>query len=495
MLLILPKSVLLNAFLTGLTLLPDAAVAQLRILSPPALATALPGGQGKVEASTATFGAPFFGDRVIGRLLWTESKGGNYCSAEDYDVPARRFSESGAFLSSGGGSASETSGALIDVIVVRRGGCPFTKKVQIAQDKGAHAVIIVDKEDSPLTQADMPRIIVADDGNGVGVHIPSILVPKDEGARLIAAISEAPVVVELKWNIPTDHVVQMDLWMSSGSQESMQFLKEFSTQRKALNRVVRFRPHYSVFSMPSPDSKLCLDDAGQYCAEDPDAEGPVTGREVLLEDVRQLCVHDMTKQPRTTVMELQAGKPLVEFAQTYWEYVEAFVSRCPLNGTETRSRFGTPCAEKVLAEVGMDVDAVRQCVVRTQETKLNSEKRNVAWSPRALRINGWRYTGMMNADLVTRAVCSGFLQQPSECQEILAPRDPFAKYTGVPDADFEAVSLHTFIIVLSLVIIISCLLVLLYKRSFKNQVHRAIREEVMLEVQQQMSYTKMHADL
>lgn len=32
-----------------------------------------------------------------------------------------------------------------------------------------------------------------------------------------------------------------------------------------------------------------------------------------------------------------------------------------------------------------------------------------AWSPRAIRINGWRYSGMLEADLVVRAVCSGFI--------------------------------------------------------------------------------------
>ena len=35
--------------------------------------------------------------------------------------------------------------------------------------------------------------------------------------------------------------------------------------------------------------------------------------------------------------------------------------------------------------------------------------RTQAWSPRAIRINGWRYSGMLEADLVARAVCSGFI--------------------------------------------------------------------------------------
>ena len=43
----------------------------------------------------------------------------------------------------------------------------------MAQAKGAHAVIIVDREDSPLTAEKLADIIVADDGFGSNVYIPS----------------------------------------------------------------------------------------------------------------------------------------------------------------------------------------------------------------------------------------------------------------------------------------------------------------------------------
>merc|ERR1712190_55207 len=150
----------------------------------------------------------------------------------------------------------------------------------------------------------------------------------EDGARLIEAAKRTPVVSELKWDIPTNHVVEMDLWMSSGSQASMKFPKDFSSRRKAMNQVVKFTPHYQVFSMPSTDPAiyrdLCSDTTGKYCTEDPDGSGPITGKEVLEEDVRQLCIHEMTKVPRTSLADLQAGKTMVEFAAQYWAYVEMF---------------------------------------------------------------------------------------------------------------------------------------------------------------------------
>merc|ERR1719198_779555 len=81
-----------------------------------------------------------------------------------------------------------------------------------------------------------------------------------------------------------------------------------------------------------------------------------------------------------------------------------------------------------MASLGIDKDIIRKCVSEEGMDKLDYELRNKAWSPRALRVNGWRYKGMLDADLVTRAVCSGFVTKPPECETLLRPRDPTVKY-------------------------------------------------------------------
>jgi len=48
------------------------------------------------------------------------------------------------------------------------------------------------------------------------------LVAQGTGARA----RQVQVVVELAWDLPTDQVVTMDMWMSSASIESNKFLKE-----------------------------------------------------------------------------------------------------------------------------------------------------------------------------------------------------------------------------------------------------------------------------
>lgn len=476
----------LVAYVAGLA---GRVSAQIRVIAPQSLIQELSETRGQIEGSTATFGAPFYGDRVLGRLVYGPPKKNAHCDTDDYEVPKPHETKSSTY------SFKEVD--LINIVMVRRGHCSFTTKVKVAREKGAHAVIIVDKADSTLTTADMKRIIVADDGYGDTIHIPSILIAKDEGNKLIAAVQQNPsVVVELKWSVPTNHIVDMDVWMSSASMESMKFMHKFAPKRRVLNEVMRFHPHYAVFSMPKDDPhvyhELCSDETASYCAEDPDGSGLITGKMVLDEDVRQLCIHEETKLERMS-RPLQPGKTYpIEYAEKYWEYVQEFLPNCPLDAENAEDRFGPACAERLMARLGIDVDRVQKCMRETSEKKLKNERENPAWSPRAVRINGWRYSGILEADLVTRAICAGFVTPPVECETLIRPRDPTKIYTGEPVQ--SGVGWFTFFGVLAVTACLTCVAMLLYKRHLKKDVRTVLREEVMLEVQAQMGeYSKLQS--
>merc|ERR1712113_323006 len=124
----------------------------------------------------------------------------------------------------------------------------------------------------------------------------------------------------------------------------------------------------------------------------------------------------------------------------------------------------------------------------TMLKKLDYERKNPAWSPRALRINGWRYSGILDADLVTRAICSGFTVQPAECKDVISPRSPFVAY-GAPQA-YYGVTFGTFIRLGGVVALTSTCL-WFYNRHMRKEMRANLREEVMLEVQAQMGqYSK-----
>jgi len=102
-----------------LHLLSIHAAAQIRVLSPKWVAETFPQALGKIEGSTATFGAPFYGDSVLGKLVWAESaEGTHHCRDEDYDVPQDLA------VSSMNGEGNHRQ--LITILIVRRGDCAFT---------------------------------------------------------------------------------------------------------------------------------------------------------------------------------------------------------------------------------------------------------------------------------------------------------------------------------------------------------------------------------
>jgi len=273
--------------------------------------------------------------------------------------------------------------------------------------------------------------------------------------------------------------------MSSASQESNRFLQEFAPTRKRLMNALHFIPHYHVFAMAETNDyhELCSDTSAKYCAEDPDGPASVTGKMVLDEDVRQLCIHELHKK-ETTVDQLIGmlnGTQSPFYSAEYWNYVMKFLTECPVDGKTPEKRFGEQCATRVMKSVSIDPAKVAACVSSTYEEKLSKERANTAWSPRAVRINGWRYNGQVDADLVNRAICAGFVKLPMGCKDLPEPVSIQKRVAEVRREEKKT------LIPLSLaVVIIAGVAMVCYRRSLTKHIHSALREEVMLEVQAQM---------
>lgn len=442
--------------------------AQVRILAPGSLVKRFPDTHGIIYGTTATFGAPYYGERVIGRLLYSKSAGEAYCSDADYgvDLPTPSTSENGQ--------------ALVNVILVRRGKCSFAQKVKVAQAKQAHAVIVVDKEDSSLSADDIQHIVMADDGTGADIRIPSVLISRDDGKELIGAAQSGEVVVELIWDIPRGEVVAADFWMSSGSRETMEFLERFKDSAEMLGYHLQFIPHYHVFNLPegvdsSSLGNLCLE-KNLYCAPDPDGPGPVTGADVAMEDLRQLCIW------RTTARHAPESPKGATYSQEFWEYVTEFRKRCPLKGTKPEKSFSERCSQKIMDSVGINSEEVLKCSKDNRIELLDEQLKNLAWSPQALRLNGWRYSGPLDPEMVLKAVCSGYTTHPAACEDLVTWHGSGVIMRHHPGLSFGTLLGGVFI----LGVCISTVFYF-YRQHVTSSVRKVLREEVMLEVQTQMA--------
>lgn len=70
--------------------------------------------------------------------------------------------------------------------MVDRGDCHFVKKAQNVQNFGAMMMVVADNKD----MEDPELLIMADDGRGGSVKIPSFLIGKSDGKKLETEIHE-----------------------------------------------------------------------------------------------------------------------------------------------------------------------------------------------------------------------------------------------------------------------------------------------------------------
>ena len=494
-----------------LSTLPLVCFAQIRVLSPVSLEEDLSLDDGVIYGTTAIFGAPEYGHRALGEVSYFKPSK-DHCEASDFEkYPGR---EEGASHD-------------MKIYVVDRGSCAFEKKARLAQSHGADAVIVVDfpcsvqreiaiKEGHPDTPCrdteDIQRIIMADTSGARDIRIPSILIPRLQGERLISAVtasestltsgekpaSDTQVVVMLLWDIPRADYVSVDLWMSSAATDTSFFLSEFKDFAQELGSAIQFTPHFSISKFSRAEvykASSCLKSGESYFC---DSQMSSLGQAVVKEDLRQLCVWHSTTSSETT----GKGKT-VTYSRLYWDYVSEFYEEChPSRNPSASDPFNEQCAENVMRNNGISAQDVNWCMHNLQPSScreasvkkphcvasfdlLQDQADHQAWSPHALRINGWRYSGPLEASVVLKTICQGFSNVPDICGSV--PSLTMGNYyrglsTGM--AWFLALSLAA---VLALAFYV-------YRRNLKHTLRSVLREEVMLEVRSQIADYAMLAE-
>ena len=100
------------------------------------------------------------------------------------------------------------------IILARRGKCTFVDKVRNSERAGASLLVVVDNKAENVT-----NVIMGDDGTGTGLRIPSMLIGKSDGNKLIefakkrvGATLSAEFAVKEKQDI-----VNVEIWYSSNN--------------------------------------------------------------------------------------------------------------------------------------------------------------------------------------------------------------------------------------------------------------------------------------
>ncbi len=397
------------------------------------------------------------------------------------------------------------------ILLVDRGGCSFVQKVRNAQHAGAAAVVIADntcqcsheKVCTPEanTQCEQHEPIMADDGSGYDITIPSVLIFKQDADPLKESLlHKKSVRMELTWSLPNpDDHVEWDLWTSPTDYVSAEFKHEFKSAIEAFGERASFTPHmyiYDGLNAECRDSEgnnqcfnLCTNN-GRYCAADPDndLEFGISGADVVTESMRRLCIWQLYGDDGVGL--------------EWWDYVKSFIDKC-----DTSSDFmNEECVKEVMSELDMDYDMVEQCIYNhggleddgandVLDQQLDDKDSNGIVIMPVAYINGVAVRGALEYATIFKAICAGYAsgKEPSICTKCATCIDEkgCVENGGTCKARLStgAVGMQTYFLSMILVFV-SCAVVgtLLYmhqQRLMKDQVRGILKEYMPLDVQNQ----------
>ena len=166
-----------------------------------------------------------------------------------------------------------------------RGECSFVQKVRNMENAGAAVGIVVDSSNESIGD-----IVMSDDGSGAGIRIPSMLISKKDGLKLINFMTNTASKKELEqisiiasFNMThrksgEDDIVYYDLWYSSMSEKALDFMMDFLRVDRAFGDRVVFTPRFIFWECHGCDKKTLKEDClgnGQYCGN---TNSKMTGR-------------------------------------------------------------------------------------------------------------------------------------------------------------------------------------------------------------------------
>ena len=268
-----------------------------------------------------------------------------------------------------------------------------------------------------------------------------------------------------------DNRVEYDVWLTSSNDRALDFMQDFAKVDKKFGDSVLMTPRYKTWACPDCDLKAksehCFAD-GAYCAMDTH-HAQLTGRDILLEDLRQMCIYKHFYGDEDN-------------RKAFWDYIKSVHQQCYGSVNEDCSRL----AHK---DNGLDFADTQRCVDQSftnfkggahdykvasasfnntllDEARAYQAKYQPTTFPGVV-INNQTFRGQLEVEAVLNAICAGFEDPPRMCSKYLGTND-----INNPDLLFMREKRHTFgrvvglcfAIVLSVILILCC-----YRRHAKRE--------------------------
>ena len=220
-----------------LSILVVVQMADLVVYHPRSLRDKVNKVDGSIKASLANFGNIHYEHSIVGKV-WYDKDNEDGCEKFNLTVTAV------------GDPDIEPS----PIVLVKRGNCPFVKKVRNVEHAGGYLAVIIDNKDNEIVE----KIIMVDDGTGNGISIPSMLISKEDGEDILKEMKNCEddprkVCVQLlaRFNLKhPDDRVEYEYYYSSSDDRSLDFIQNWGEYHKKFGKDVQFTPRFVTHPCP-----------------------------------------------------------------------------------------------------------------------------------------------------------------------------------------------------------------------------------------------------
>jgi hypothetical protein len=305
---------------------------------------------------------------------------------------------------------------------VDRGGCSFVEKIRNAQKDNATAVLIADNtclcsiEGSCEANEECEQVepTMDDDGSGVDILIPSLLLFKPDADRLRQElVSGTTIEMNLSFSVPkaANGRSEYTLWSTPDDLMTRQFLATFFDAAIGFGNKAHFTPRMLVkdgqekgcrqYDESHVPCKGFCTNYGRYCEPrsyyDTDLYDN-KGTRMVVESLRRACIWDIY------------GKT-DGIGREWWSYVEMWMLKC------SNSHYSTTCAEGLYQVAGIDKANLESCMVASgnfredvinellETSLIDASRYDVQWAPR-LFVNGVLIEGSLTFGTAVEAICA-----------------------------------------------------------------------------------------
>ena len=332
---------------------------------------------------------------------------------------------------------------------------------------------------------------MGDDGTGTGIRIPSMLIGKGDGEKLInfakkkvGATLSAEFAVKEK-----SSTVDVELWYSSNNQLALDFIKEFDRYAHKLRGYITITPRFVTWGCP-----VCTEDFkkeecfgnGEYCAPNhvKDDFNRVLGRDIIMEDIRQSCLHTNL---------LKEGKEA-----RWWDYIKEVHSECFGFISESCSKrahelknFNWMDTQKCVQESFVDYSAgsLGNGLENSENTLLREnaeawkEYGTLYWP--SVTINKVTFRGDITPENILEDICAHLTTKPEVCINFYKREHIVYEDTSILGPD--TVSAELLILVVAILIGVNVILILAYRRCVKREMEDTMGYRVSNAVSQYIS--------